>query len=109
MTNRIHNYEEIKSHIEDMLEDGYDLHDEDLHHELFNMDYYIIGTWKAKQWLGDRVFECMDTVRTYENDHFGEHYTDISCPEKLVNMYAYIIGEEIIHAMRHAAPVTGEV
>ena len=102
MTDRIHNYEEIKSHIEDMLEDGYDLQDEDLHHKLFNEDYYIIGTWNAKQWLGDRVFECIDTVRTYEGFHFGAHHTDISCPEKLVNMYAYIIGEEIINAMRNS-------
>ena len=109
MTNRIHNHDAIKSYIEDMLEDGYDLHDDDLHHKLFNEDYYIIGTWNAKQWMGGRVFECIDTVRTYEKDNFGECYTDISCPEKLVNMYASIIGEEIIHAMRHADPVTGEV
>ena len=100
MTNRTHKYDEIKSYIEDMLEDGYDLHDEDLHHKLFNEDYYIIGTWNAKQWLGEKVFYCIDTVRSYEKDYFGRYFTDISCPEKLANMYAYIIGEEILFTMR---------
>ena len=99
MTNRIHKYDEIKSYIEDMLEEVHDLHGEDLHYRLFNEDYYIIGTWNAKQWLGDKVFDCIETVREYEMDNFGEHHTDISSPEKLVNMYAYIIGEQIINSL----------
>jgi hypothetical protein len=27
-----------------------------VHHECFNTDYYIIGTYQAKQWLGDNAF-----------------------------------------------------
>ena len=29
--------------------------------------------------------------------NFGEVYTDLSSSEKVVNMYAYIIGEEILY------------
>ena len=68
----------------------------DLHNEIWNTSYYIAGTYNAKQWLGGLAFEVIDVVRTYEYEQFGEHYTDVSCPVKVVNMYAYIIGEECI-------------
>tara|TARA_R100000655_G_scaffold78427_1_gene117843 strand:+ start:474 stop:830 length:357 start_codon:yes stop_codon:yes gene_type:complete len=71
--------------------DYYDIND-----EIFNRDYYIIGTYNAKQFMGGLAFECIDIVRTYEYENFGEYHTDISCPEKVVNMFAYIIGEECI-------------
>tara|TARA_R100001163_G_scaffold31407_1_gene24585 strand:- start:1181 stop:1540 length:360 start_codon:yes stop_codon:yes gene_type:complete len=100
MDNRQHKFDEIKSYIEDDMENFGGLENEDLHHEMLNMDYYIIGTYKAEQWLGSQVFECIRTVHEYEDFHFGERYTDTSDPEKLVNMYAYIIGEQIINTMR---------
>ena len=53
-------------------------------------------TYQAKQWLGDMVFEVIDHIREYEDFNFGEFSTDYSDPEKVVNMYAYIIGEEIV-------------
>ena len=68
----------------------------ELHHEIFNTDYYIIGTYKAKQWLGDKVFDVIEHIREYEEFHFGEVSTDFSDPERVVNMYVYIIGEEIV-------------
>jgi hypothetical protein len=69
----------------------------DLHNELFNMDYFIIGTYQAKQFLNKYdIFEAIDKVNTYEKEHFGEVITEISNPEKLVNMLAYIIGEELL-------------
>ena len=42
------------------------------------------------------VFEVIDHIREYEDFNFGEFSTDYSDPEKVVNMYAYIIGEEIV-------------
>ena len=69
---------------------------DDLHHEIFNTDYYIIGTYKAKQWLGDEVFNIIDFIKEYEQSLFGEVFTDFSDPERIVNMYVYIIGEEIV-------------
>jgi hypothetical protein len=70
----------------------------DLHHELFNTDYFIIGTHQAKQWLEKNpgVFEAIEEIKTYEQDNFGEVTTDLSDPEKVVNMYAYIKGEEVL-------------
>ena len=98
-------YDEIKSHFEDWIEeqnkewitDNID----DLHHHWFNSDYYIIATYEAKKWLGNQVFNIIDTIKQYENDNFGEVNTDFSDPEKVVNMYVYIIGEEIVSDYRN--------
>ena len=68
----------------------------DIHHELFNTDYYIIGTWDAKKWLGEYALDIVGYIKDYEQDNFGEVYTDLSDAEKIVNMYVYIIGEEIL-------------
>ena len=38
---------------------------EDLHHHAFNNDYYIIGTYQAKKWLGDEVFNVIDIIKQY--------------------------------------------
>ena len=68
----------------------------DLHHEIFNTDYYIVGRYQAKQWLGTDAFDCISEIQEYENAHFGSVTTDLSEPERVVNMYVYIIGEEIL-------------
>jgi hypothetical protein len=69
----------------------------DLHNEVFNTDYYIIGTWEAKEWLKDFTFDAIECIKEYEQDNFGEVNTDLSCPEKVVNMYVYIIGENVLN------------
>jgi hypothetical protein len=61
------------------------------------MDYYIIGTEKAINWMGSFVFDIINTIKTYEEENFGEVTTDLSSPEKLVNMYAYIVGEQVVN------------
>ena len=92
--------QEIKEHFDDFIKDQskdwIEEHKDDLHHEVFNTDYYIIGTYKAKQWCGDQVFNIINFIKEYENDNFGKVNTDFSDAEKVVNMYAYIIGEEIV-------------
>ena len=91
---------EIEEYFQDWIEDqdkDWILENkEDLHHHCFNTDYYIIGTYEAKQWLGDEVFNVIEHIRDYEDMHFGEVTTDFSNPEKVVNMYVYIIGEDIV-------------
>ena len=93
-------YEEIKSHFEDFIKDNDQdwIKDnlDDLHHHCFNTDYYIIGTYEAKKWLGENVFEIIEIIKDYEQNNFGEVNTDLSDPEKIVNMYTYIVGEEIV-------------
>ena len=71
--------------------------DGDLHNEIFNLNYYIIGTYEAKQWLSDKAFDVIDYIKEYEQDNFGEVTTDLGNPEAVVNMYAYILGEEILY------------
>ena len=71
--------------------------DNELHNEIFNTDYYIIGTYEAKKWLADKVFDVIEYIKDYEQDNFGEVTTDLSDPEKIVNMFVYIRGEEILY------------
>ncbi len=92
--------EEAREAITEALRDGYAGYYSDLHHEIFNTSYYIIGTCQAKQALEEYgVFEAIEKVMTYEMDNFGEVYTDLSNPEKLINMLYYIIGEEVLFEM----------
>lgn len=74
---------------------------EDLQHHAFNTDYYIIGTARAKDWLGDEVFNAIQFIKEYEEGIFGEVLTDFSDPEKVVNMYVYILGEEIVEQWKY--------
>ena len=92
--------EEARAAIIEALKDYYTGYYCDLHHEVFNTDYYIIGTYQAKEALREYdVFEALEKVQTYEKDNFGEVYTDSSDPEKLINMLYYIIGEEVLYEM----------
>lgn len=69
----------------------------DLHNEVFNTDYYIIGTYEAKQALEQYgVFNAIEKIQEYEKDNFGEINTKLSDPEKVANMLYYIIGDEVI-------------
>ena len=102
MNNSINN--ELLLHIKDYIIDN-DLINEDLgdinelHHDIFNTDYYIIGYYNCEQWLKKHninTFEAIEYVQQYEKDNFGETNTDINS-EKIVNMIAYIVGEEILY------------
>lgn len=97
-------HEEMKKEaiadIIETLEDGYNGYYCDLHNEVFNTDYYVIGTYKAKEILKEYdVFDAIELVQTYEEEQFGEIYTELSDPEKLLNMVYYIIGDEVIGEM----------
>lgn len=83
----------------DCLECGYDGYYCDLHNEVFNKDYYVTGTAEAKNILGEgeNIFNAIGRIYTYERDTFGEVFTDLSDPVKIVNMLFYIIGEEIMY------------
>ena len=74
---------------------------DDLHHHAFNTDEYIIGFARARDWLGDEVFNAIQCIKEYEEDNFGKVFTDFSDPEKVVNMYVYIVGEEIVERWKH--------
>ena len=102
MYNEKHNEmrEEAIEAIIEALEDGYSGYYCDLHNEVFNTDYYIIGTYEAKEALKEYdVFDAIELVQKYEKEQFGEIYTDLSDPEKLINMVYYIVGDHIIGEM----------
>ena len=82
----------------DLLESDYSgWYMEDLHNEVFNTGYYIIGTYEAKQALTQfGVFDAIEKVQNYEQSNFEAVITELSDPEKLANMLYYIIGEEVI-------------
>jgi len=92
--------EEARERIIECLKNGYSGYYCDLHNHVFNRDYYIIGTYEAKKTLQEYdVWNAIEKVQTYEKDNFGEVYTDLSDPERLVNMLFYIIGEEVLYQM----------
>jgi len=99
----LHKYEEIKSYFYDFVEENKDeisnnkYFIDDIHHHCFNTDYYIIGTYQAKKWLGDQVLDIIQFIKEYEEDNFGEVNTDFSDAERIVNMYTYIVGEYIVN------------
>ena len=91
---------EAREAIIEALRDGYSGYYCDLHNEVFNTDYYIIGTYEAKEALEEYgVFDAIEKVQTYEKENFGEVYTDLSDPEKFINTLYYIIGEEVLYEM----------
>ena len=100
--------EEIQKYFDNYIEENLDYFKEsypdsyldDMHYYAFNQDYYIIGTYQAKQWLGDQAFDIINIIKDYEQDNFGQVTTDFSSAEKVVNMYVYIVGEEIVSKWR---------
>jgi len=95
--------EDVKNYIIQQLNDdvGLDQHISDLHHYLLNEDYFIIGSYRAEQWLkkdNGSVFEAIEHIKDYEQSNFGQVSTDLSSSENVANMYAYILGEEILYS-----------
>tara|TARA_R100000231_G_scaffold117778_2_gene87928 strand:+ start:272 stop:730 length:459 start_codon:yes stop_codon:yes gene_type:complete len=86
----------------------------DLHHYLFNENYYIIGHYKARQWLGDDFVTAVMFVQGWEMENLGEsqiqmHWDDFNgwtqedpdCTsyhdsEGIANKLNYIFGLEIL-------------
>ena len=75
----------------------------DLHNEIFNTDYFIIGYHESEKWLNANggVFNAIGEIKEYEEDNFGALSTDISSSEKVINMYVYILGEMILGESEH--------
>tara|TARA_R100000655_G_scaffold35713_2_gene69431 strand:+ start:9480 stop:9890 length:411 start_codon:yes stop_codon:yes gene_type:complete len=95
----------VREHAVDYIDDllarspyeDIDLEASELHHHIFNEDYFMVGTWNAKQWLGNQAFEAIEKIKEYEQDNFGQVTTDFSDAEKVANMLAYVLGEEILN------------
>ena len=58
----------------------------DLHHYLFNEDYFLIGFYKCKKWLGDNLLNAINLVKDYElfnlaNEHIALNELDLALIE----------------------------
>ena len=95
--------QKVREYILDRLEGcvGEEQYACDLHHYLVNEDYFIVGYWQAEQFLGNAIRDAIRLIREYEKENFGECTTDLSEPEKVANMFAYIVGEEILGESEH--------
>ena len=95
--------QKVREYILDRLEEGWgeERYACDLHHYLVNEDYFIVGTWQAEQFLGDAVWDAIRMIQDYEEENFGECATDLSSPENVANMFAYVVGEEILGESEH--------
>lgn len=103
---------ELLGRIVDTLADQYEAEDtdfEELHFRAFIEDYYIIGYYQAEQWLIKHdisPFEAIGDIIEWERETFGEvnlKAEDINS-EKIVNLYAYIKGEELINELNLGLP-----
>jgi hypothetical protein len=96
--------QELKSIIIDAINDNR-LNDKpvsEIHNEVFNTDYFIIGRFEAEKWLINNggIFNAIEIIKDYELDNFGTVNTDFSEAEHVCNMYVYILGEEIINDLK---------
>jgi hypothetical protein len=95
--------QELKSLIIDAINDNR-LNDKpvnEIHNEVFNTDYFIIGRFEAEKWLINNggIFNAIEIIKDYELDNFGTVNTDFSEAEHVCNMYTYILGEELINGL----------
>ena len=78
--------EDIIIHAIDKINDYIDTEKDDLHHHLYNEDYFIVGYYKATQWLEKNninQFEAIGFCNEMEKEHFGEIQTTFEDNEKL--------------------------
>jgi len=93
---------ELKNYILDCINDETLTNEnkDEWHFYAFNEDYYITYHSRAIEWLKKHsinTFDAIDIVKQYEVENFGEFTTDIN-PERIVNMLAYIYGEEVLYS-----------
>lgn len=96
--------QELASHLLDLINDGTINADnlEDAHFVAFNEDYYLIGYYNCTEWLKRHnidPFEAIGIVQEYEIDNFGESTKVYDNSEAVVNMLAYIWGEELLNGL----------
>lgn len=95
---------ELADHLIDCINDGVLTNDnrDEWHFHAFNEDYYLIGYYNCSEWLKKHEigeFEAAGICQEYELDHFGECNTIYDNSEKVVNMLAYIYGEELLNEL----------
>ena len=75
--------------------EDFSIYGADLHNELFNTDYVVIGTYRATQEIEENIHNLLTTLQRYK-DEFGEAYGDITNAEKVLNLMYYMCGNDIM-------------
>jgi len=93
--------EELAGHILTMINDGVidNTNRDDWHFHLFNEDYYLIGYYECEKWLKRHnisPFEGIRICQEYEEENYGAIEQKYADAEKVVNMLAYIYGEQLL-------------
>lgn len=87
------------------LEFGYEGDIYDLHNDLFNTDYYIVGTYEAEQFLnGYGFFDAIREIKEYDHSYDYVSLNMIENAEKMANLLYYIIGYEIFSIIQDEFP-----
>ena len=103
-------YDTMLTIVENALDDG-NRTLEDIQMNTTNVDPWIIGTYKASEALGKfnvkdmlytstnltGVFGAIEYIKDYETDQFGTVNTDLSDPEKVASMVAFINMECVLN------------
>lgn len=87
--------EQIRSEIKDMISDYENVYGCDLAYEMYNYDYYIIGTYKAKQELKKYFDDMCECIEQYKEE-FGTTYEDITDAEKLLSLLMLFVAQDVL-------------
>jgi len=71
----------------------------DIQNDIFNFDKCPY-TLSSEDWLDNKGFHVLETIRDYEIDRYGIVLTDLAFPINVVNMYVYIVGEYILKCIK---------
>lgn len=95
---------ELKKYLIATVKDIYSDDDtdfDDLHHNAFNEDHYIIGYYQANQWLKKHDVDAFDAIAyvvEQEQAHFGAiDWTPMDInSERIVNLLVYFAGYDVM-------------
>ena len=87
--------EQIRSEIKDMISDYENVYGCDLAYEMYNNDYYIIGTYKAKQELKKYFDDMCECIEQYKEE-VGTTYEDITDAEKLLTLLMLFVAQDVL-------------
>lgn len=101
MKNNTQLEQDILIYIADTINEYEDTDVSELHHNLFNSDYWTIGYYEAEQEIlrYGSAFKAIAKIQEYEQFNFGECTTDVTNSESVCNMLAYILGEEALQSL----------
>ena len=82
-----------------MDENGTMDYEDELHDEIFNGYGFSKGNIQAIKWLDNDIetfVKVQKEVKEYCEEEFGSITIDITNPSSVVDMYAYIVGKELL-------------